>query len=150
MRNALFLLVLGVLAQPASAQDATVAPTAVAGTLACTMEPLPTLATPEAELSCTFSGVSGRTSTLKGFVSRQQAAVPAGKRVLVWSVLARSQGIEAEALVGQYIGPTGVGQLSRLVNKEASVVLEPMSSGSQLGDEAGLTVLALRLEAVKA
>jgi hypothetical protein len=75
--------------------------------------------------------------------------LPAGKRVLVWTVLARGEAA-AGALEGTYQGKTGGTPPGVLLGgKDGSLRLEPVSSASQIGDHRTPTVLELRLEATK-
>ena len=121
----------------------------VAGTLTCTTDPS-VEGRADARLSCHFKANSGRDGNYTGSLARVGSAdVPGGKRVLVWTVLARDDN-HASALDGVYRGETGGSPPGVLTGgKTGAIRLEPASAASQLGDRPVPTVLELRLEATK-
>jgi hypothetical protein len=145
------LAVMFVVAVCSSASAETLA-VANAGTLTCTTSDMQPQASADVELSCRFLAQTGSAGSFKGFVARKgQADFPPGKRVLVWSVLSANTDIDFKALEGQYAGLTGGQPVSRLIGgQNNSVVLEPITVTSQIGDKAVPTVLVLRLVPVKA
>lgn len=123
-----------------------------AGTLTCTTSETAPEATADAKLSCRFQAVSGRDGGFTGTIARKGPAdLPPGKRVLVWSVLAAKPDVELRALAGKYVGETGGQTAGRLKGGEGnSIVLEPVTITSQVGDTPVPSVLELRLEPVRA
>ena len=145
------VLALAVMAADASAQAAQTELARV-GTLTCTTSDLPPQAGADAELSCSFEAVSGRGEMFTGYIARSgQADIPPGKRVLMWSVLASKDGIDPQALAGRYAGETGGQPPGRMAGGEGNtIVLQPTTADSQVGDVPVPTVLELRLEPLKA
>lgn len=105
----------------------------------------------EAEVSCNFQATVGAGGTLEGTIERDpKSDIPPGKRVIVWSVLAPTMEINLKSLAGKYVGTSGGGGATALFNQESSIVLEPQTSSAQLGAEAVITVLSLRLDPIRA
>jgi hypothetical protein len=130
----------------ASAQEQSMAN---AGTLTCTTSAVPAKEARDIELSCNFQANSGRSTDYVGYVTRAGAAdFPEGKRVIVWTVLSRDA--EMQTIDGTYRGETGGKPTTPLVGKEGSILLQPVTTTSQIGAEPAPTVLSLRLVATKA
>ena len=122
------------------------------GTLSCTTDQLPPESVADAELSCHFEALSGRSEQFTGFIARQgMAGLPQGKRLLIWSVLASREAIDPRSLSGRYAGETGGKPPGQMVGGEGNaIVLQPSTPQSQIGDAPVPTVLSLRLEPLKA
>jgi Protein of unknown function (DUF992) len=122
------------------------------GTLTCTTGDAPQRPAADAKLSCNFEASSGASGNFTGFIARKgRADLPAGKRVLIWSVLAPRADIGIRDLAGEYRGTTGGRTAGRLVGgSNRSIVLQPVTSTSQVGDQPVPTVLRLRLEPTRA
>lgn len=150
MRIATMVLAFAVAGGTAAAQTQQRAD-AHAGTLTCTMQATASQASTEAEVSCNFAAVVGAGGTFEGVIARDpQSSIPQGKRVIVWSVLAPTMEIELKALSGKYVGTTGGGGVTRLVNQDTNIVLQPETSSAQLGAEIAITVLTLRFDPIRA
>lgn len=123
------------------------------GTLTCT-----TVAAEQdkvdAALSCQFHALSGRDAQFSGRIVRKgPAALPAGKRVLVWTVLAREADVQPRDLAGRFEGTTGgdAGAANKLSGgRDGVIVLEPVTSTSQVGEVPVPSLLELRLEPTRA
>lgn len=122
------------------------------GTLTCTTKEAPQRAAADARLSCNLAAADGTEVGFTGHITRKGPAdLPPGRRVLVWTVLAPSNGVEPQSLAGTYKGETGGAARGRLAGgKGGSIVLEPVTVTSQVGDQPTPSVLELRLEAVRA
>jgi hypothetical protein len=122
------------------------------GTLSCTTDALPPESVADAELSCNFEAVSGRSERFTGFIARQgMADLPPGKRILIWSVLAPKKEIDPRSLSGRYAGETGGKPPGQMAGGEGNaIVLQPSTPESQIGDTLVPTMLSLRLEPLKA
>jgi len=122
------------------------------GTLTCTTGDAPPQSAGDATLSCSFKGQSGLDGDFTGRIARRGAAgLPGGKRVLVWSVLSAKAKVELSAIEGEYTGVTGGDQPHALVGgANRSILLQPMTATSQIGDAPVPSVLELRLKPTKA
>jgi hypothetical protein len=123
------------------------------GTLTCTTETTPGSEV-DASLSCQFHALSGRDAQFRGWIVRKgPAALPAGKRVLVWTAFARRADAKAADLAGTFEGLTG-GASSRRVKlkggRGGAILLVPVTTTSQLGERPVPSVLKLRLEPARA
>jgi hypothetical protein len=143
-----FSLVSAVAAKDATAEAPKLAH---AGTLTCT-----TQAQAEApragdeNLSCSFKAQSGPDASFLGHISRRASDTPAGKRVLVWSVMASNADVSPEALAGTYAQGSGAAAPGQLVGGRGGViVLQPMTVNSEQ-QQVSPTVLEIRLEPVRA
>ena len=121
------------------------------GTLTCTIGAAPDNPGADVKLSCNFKPTSGAPRDYEGIATRQGAAdFPAGKHVLVWSVVGPGTG-DAPALNGMFRGETGGSKASALVGGEnGSVRLEPVTGTAQVDAPAALTVLTLTLAPTRA
>lgn len=121
-----------------------------AGTLTCTTNAVPEEQARDIALSCNFRARSGRNADYVGHATRAGAAdFPPGKRVIVWTVMASSA--EVHSLEGTYRGATGSEPTSALAGgKDGSILLQPVTSTSQIGDQPAPTVLSLKRVAAKA
>ena len=149
---ALLTLVLAVAVMTTNASGQTESKFSRVGTLSCTTGELPPESVADAELSCKFDAVTGRSEQFTGLIARQgMADLPPGKRVLIWSVLATKDEIDPRSLSGRYIGETGGRPPGQMVGGEGNaIVLQPITPESQFGDAQVPTVLSLRLEPLKA
>lgn len=147
-----WMLVVGGLICTSAAEAQTPSTLTTVGTLTCTTSETAPQATADAKLSCRFQSLSaGRDGGFDGYIARKgEADLPPGKRVLVWTVLAPNPDVELRALAGKYVGETGGQTSGRLKGGEGSIVLEPFTITSQVGDKAVPSVLELRLNPVKA
>jgi hypothetical protein len=122
------------------------------GTLTCTTSDAAPQVAADAKLSCRFHNVKGgRGGGFTGTIARKgEADLPPGKRVLVWSVLAAKSDLELSALAGKYVGETGGQVTGRLRGGENNtIILQPVTVTSQVGDEPVPSILELRLDPVK-
>ena len=122
------------------------------GTLTCTTSDLPPQAGADSELSCNFKSVGGHEENFTGYIARLgEADVPPGKRVLIWSVFATKDNVDARSLAGRYAGETGGEPPGRMVGGEGNMIaLTPSTGTSQIDEKPAPTVLELRLEPLKA
>ena len=103
------------------------------------------------KLSCNFKAIAGEPRDYEGVATRQGAAdFPAGKIVLVWSVIGPGTG-DAPVLNGMYSGRTGGSEGSALIGGEnGSVRLEPVTGSAPSDAAPTLTVLTLTLAPMRA
>ena len=141
------LLAIGLLlASTSSAASAQPPRLANVGTLTCTTQETPPRSAAGEILSCSFKGESGVDANFTGTITRKGAAdFPAGKHVLVWSVLAAKPNVKAETVSGVYRGRTGSEASGQLVSQNAEIVLAPLTAPP----DAAPTVLEIRLEPAK-
>ena len=125
---------------------------ATAGTLTCTTTDPANPSAVDAKLSCRFQATSGAEGSFTGHMARKGLAdLPPGRRVLVWTVLAGKTDVEPRALAGRYSGETGGQTAGRLKGGQGnSIVLQPVTVTSQVGDNPAPSALELRLEPVRA
>lgn len=120
------------------------------GTLTCTTSEPSAESGRDANLSCQFRSLSGRDSTYAGHITRRgQADIPPGKRVIVWTVLARDTEADRD-ISGSFRGTTGGTPTTALIAENKTVRLEPVTVTSQIGDQPTETVLQLMLTPTKA
>jgi hypothetical protein len=121
------------------------------GTLTCTVGNAPDTTGADVKLSCNFKATTGAARDYEGVATRQGTAdFPAGKHVLVWSVLGPGTG-DAPVLNGMFRGETGGSGSSALIGGEnGSVRLEPVAGAAQIQAPAALTVLTLTLTPTRA
>jgi hypothetical protein len=99
------------------------------------------------KISCDYNGVAGGDGRLKGNITiKGKAAFPPGRRVLMWSVLARRSDTTWKELVGRY-RETTLGQLSG--GKDGKIVLRPPTDTIRSRDRA-ITILELKLDPIRA
>ena len=122
------------------------------GTLTCTTGETPPQAATDATLSCSFKGQSGLDGDFTGRIRRVGPAdIPAGKRVLVWSVLSEQPKVELAGLEGEYRGVTGGTQIGVLVGgADGAIRLQPMTSTAPPGGAPAPAQLELRLKPTRA
>src|SRR5262245_33922178 len=150
MRSCSTFLIIALLAaaSAASAQERTTN----LGTLTCTTGEAPPEGTSDAILSCSFKGQRGLDGDFTGRIARAGTAdIPAGKRVLVWSVLSERPKVDLAGIEGEYRGVTGGSQPGVLVGgKDSAVRLEPMTVTTQPGGPPAPSLLELRLKPTRA
>ncbi len=143
-----------------AAEDRPPAAIANAGTLTCTLAPSnddPIIAT-DAELSCRFDSISGQDAEFTGVVKRLGADEERdAKIVMVWSVLAPKTGIDSKQLEGRYLGSLGGRQGPELPDNtgliggaDNSIELKPLTDEPDVTDSWGISVLELKIAAVRA
>ena len=122
------------------------------GTLTCTTGEAPPQGSTDAILSCSFKGQAGLEGDFTGRIARAGSAdMPAGKRVLVWSVLSEQPKVDLAGIEGEYRGVTGGAQTGLLVGGAGgSIRLEPMTATTQPGDPPAFSLLELRLKPTRA
>lgn len=122
------------------------------GTLTCTTGETPPQAATDATLSCSFKGQAGLDGDFTGRIRREGPAdIPAGKRVLVWSVLSEQPKVDLAGLEGEYRGVTGGAQLGVLVGGAGGAIrLQPMTSTAPPGGPPVPALLELRLKPTRA
>jgi hypothetical protein len=145
-----YLFIAALLAAPSAA--VTQERTTNLGTLTCTTGEAPPQGSSDATLSCSFKGQRGLEGDFTGRVTRAGTAdMPAGKRVLVWSVLSEQPTVDLAGIEGEYRGVTGGAQAGVLVGgKDGAVRLEPMTATTQPGDPPAPSLLELRLKPTRA
>jgi Protein of unknown function (DUF992) len=110
------------------------------GSLLCTTSTAATGQSGRRTLSCNFNGMAGGDSGLSGHILlKGGAALPSGRHVLMWSVLAPTTDVEASTLVGNY-RETSPGRL--VGGRGGTIVLTP-ATGTARTRDAALTLLEL-------
>ena len=139
-RCALALCSLAAIGLPASAVSAP--ELAAIGSLSCTTSDRPFDVSEANKLSCRYDGRQGGDGDLRGTIMlRGPAAMPAGKRVLKWSVLSRRGRVTAASLAGRY-SETAPGRL--IGGSKGIVVLQ--APGRARSRDASVTVIELQLQ----
>jgi hypothetical protein len=124
------------------------------GTLTCTAATATDNPQADVKLSCNFKATSGEARDYEGVATRQGAArFPAGKHVLVWSVMGTpaAGSDKAPELQGMFRGVTGGPGSPELVGgAKGSVRLVPVTGSAQIDAALALTVLSLQLTPMRA
>lgn len=125
------------------------------GTLTCTAETATDNPQVDVKLSCNFKATSGETRDYEGVATRQGAAgFPAGKHVLVWSVMGVSPDVtsdKAPELQGMFRGESaGSGSPELVGGEKGSVRLVPVAGATDANAAIALTVLSLSLTPMRA
>lgn len=116
------------------------------GTLTCTAVGSAPPSLSEIDLSCAFETLSGSIGHYVGRMERNGGGdFPAGKRVLIWSVMARTLPVNAVDIAGIYFGQTGGDGAKRLVADGLGIILTPVTITSQIGGDPHPTTLNLQL-----
>ena len=152
MMSFLVALVLVLLSGATSAQTPIDTTLSNIGRLTCTTSETPPTALADAELSCSFQSASGKSGDFTGYIARVgESDLPPGKRVLAWFVLTANNDAGLRDLSGAYEGRTGGEPAGRLVGgRSNSIVLQPTTVTSQIGEVPVPTILRLRLEPLRA